>query len=150
MDKSELRDALMQQLWRLNKLDLMVSLREFIEGELAALYYLRGCDEAVTPSQISENLRVSRARAANILRALREKGYVEMSIAEDDRRKMDVCLTEEGRRYCDEKYAYLVRYFDLYVDVLGERDILELTRLLKRTADEEVLLRESDEGPANG
>lgn len=150
MDKSELRDALMQQLWRLNKLDLMVSLREFIEGELAALYYLRGCDEAVTPSQISENLRVSRARAANILRALREKGYVEMSIAEDDRRKMDVCLTEEGRRYCDEKYAYLVRYFDLYVDVLGENDILELTRLLKKTADEEVLLRESDEGPANG
>lgn len=147
MDKSELRDALMQQLWRLNKLDLMVSLREFIEGELAALYYLRGCDEAVTPSQISENLRVSRARAANILRALREKGYVEMSIAEDDRRKMDVCLTEEGRRYCDEKYAYLVRYFDLYVDVLGENDILELTRLLKKTADEEVLLRESDDGP---
>ena len=147
MDKSELRDALMQQLWRLNKLDLMVSLREFIEGELAALYYLRGCDEAVTPSQISENLRVSRARAANILRALREKGYVEMSIAEDDRRKMDVYLTEEGRRYCDEKYAYLVRYFDLYVDVLGENDILELTRLLKRTADEEVLLRESEESP---
>ncbi len=147
MDKSELRDALMQQLWRLNKLDLMVSLREFIEGELAALYYLRGCDEAVTPSQISENLRVSRARAANILRALREKGYVEMSIAEDDRRKMDVCLTEEGRRYCDEKYAYLVRYFDLYVDVLGENDILELTRLLKKTADEEVLLRESEESP---
>ena len=37
-----------------------------------------------------------------------------------------------------------------YVDVLGENDILELTRLLKKTADEEVLLRESDEGPANG
>lgn len=148
MDKSELRDALMQQLWRMNKLDLMVSLREFIEGELAALYYLHGCEEAVTPSQISENLQVSRARAANILRALREKGFVEMSIAEDDRRKMDVCITEEGRRYFDEKYDYIVRYFDLYVEVLGERDIAELTRLLKKTADSEVLLRsESEEEP---
>ncbi len=141
MEKSELREALMQQLWRLNKLDLMVSLREFIEGELAALYYLSGCEGAVTPSQISENLRVSRARAANILRALRRKKFVEMNIAADDRRKMDVCLTEQGRRYCEEKYDYIVRYFDLYVDVLGEKDIAELTRLLKKTADSEVLLR---------
>ena len=141
MEKSELREALMQQLWRLNKLDLMVSLREFIEGELAALYYLSGCEGAVTPSQISENLRVSRARAANILRALRRKKFVEMNIAADDRRKMDVCLTEQGRRYCEEKYDYIVRHFDLYVDVLGEKDIAELTRLLKKTADSEVLLR---------
>ncbi len=147
MNKSELRDALMQQLWRLNKLDLMVSLREFIEGELAALHYLCGCEGAVTPSQISDNLRVSRARTANILRALRQKGYVEMNIAVDDRRKMDVCLTEKGRRYSDEKYAYIVRYFDLYVDVLGEQDISELTRLLKKTADSEVLLRSDTETP---
>ena len=50
-------------------------------------------------------------------------------------------LTEQGRRYCEEKYDYIVRYFDLYVDVLGEKDIAELTRLLKKTADSEVLLR---------
>ena len=73
-----------------------------------------------------------------------------ISIATDDRRKMDVCLTEDGRRHCDEKYAFLMRYFDLYVEVLGERDIAELTRLLKKTADSEVLLRESDEKPAHG
>lgn len=142
MNKSELRDALMQQLWRMNKLDLMVGLREFIEGELAALNYLRGCDEPVTPSQISENLRVSRARAANILRSLRGKGYVAMEISSDDRRKMNVSLTDAGRRYHDEKYGYVVKYFDLYVDVLGEEDIAELTRLLKKTADSKVLLRE--------
>ena len=36
MEKKELRDALMQQLWRMNKMDLMVSLREFLEGESVA------------------------------------------------------------------------------------------------------------------
>lgn len=35
----------------------------------------------------------------------------------------------------EEKYDFLLRYFDLFVDVLGESDILELTRLLKRVAD---------------
>ena len=121
MDKRELRVGLMQELWRMNKIDLMLSLREFVEGETAALWYLHSCgSERVSPSQISENLHVSRARAANILRSLRSKGYVEMEISPDDR---------------------LVRYFDLFVDVLGEADILELTRLLKRVSDSDRLLK---------
>lgn len=74
MDKKELRDALMHQLWRMNKMDLMVNMREYLEGESAALNYLYTCGDArVTPSQISENISVSRARMANILRSLRGK-----------------------------------------------------------------------------
>lgn len=142
MDKKSLRDALMRELWRMNKMNLIVNLREFIEGETAALWFLRSCeDQSVTPSQISENLQVSRARAANILRSLRSKGYVCMDISTDDRRKMDVRLTESGKKFLDDKYAFLLKYFDLYVDVLGENDILELTRLLKKTADSNLLLK---------
>ena len=142
MDKAALRDGLMQQLWRMNKMDLMVNIREFLEGESAALNYLNGCgEESVTPSQISENICVSRARMANILRSLRGKGYIEMEISAADRRKMDVRITPAGREYCREKYDFLVRYFDLYVDVLGEEDIKDLTRLIKKTADNEVFLK---------
>ena len=138
-DKTALRDGLIAELWRMNKMDIILHLREFVEGETAALWFLRSCETA-TPSQISENLNVSRARAANILRSLRQKGFVEMEIASSDRRKMDVRLTDAGRRNLEEKYAFLVRYFDLYVDVLGGEDIAELTRLLRKTADCEALL----------
>ena len=31
----------MQQLWRMNKMNLMLTLREFIEGETATLWFLR-------------------------------------------------------------------------------------------------------------
>ena len=142
MEKKELRDALMQQLWRMNKMDLMVSLREFLEGESAALHYLHTCrEERVSPSQLSENIGVSRARTANILRSLRTKGYIAMEISESDRRRMEVRITPVGEAFCREKYEFLVRYFDLYVDVLGEEDIAELTRLIKKTADNEVLLK---------
>ena len=120
MNKSELRDALVHELWRMTKMDIITHLREFVEGETAALYYLCTCgSETVTPTQISENLQVSRARAANILRSLLEKKYVVIDISEDDRRKMDVAVTESGRKAMEQKYQFLLSYFDLYIDVLG-------------------------------
>ena len=141
MDKQELRDGLMHELWRMNKIDLMLSLREFVEGETAALWYLHSCGaERVSPSQISENLHVSRARAANILRSLRSKGYVEMEISPDDRRKMDVFFTPKGKKLLEEKYDFLLR----------ESDILELTRLLKRVADSDRLIRSAGDARETG
>lgn len=142
MTKEELRDELMHQLKRMNKLDVILHLREFVEGESAVLGHLYSLPEQqhVIPSQISESLHISRARTANILRTLRKKGFIEMEIAEEDRRKMYVSLTQKGFAYLDKKFLFLKHYFDLYVEVLGEQDILELTRLLKKTVDSEHLI----------
>lgn len=143
MDKSELRNELMAELWRMIKLNLIVNLREFIEGETAALWCIHSCGgESITPSQISDNLNISRARAANILRALRRKGFVDMEIDSYDRRKMLVSLTQKGDAFLKEKYDFLVRYFDLYVNELGEKDIKELIRLLRKTSDCNALLKD--------
>ena len=97
-------------------------------------------DMTIIPSMISDNLRISRARTAIILRTLREKGYVTMDISEEDRRKMTVLLTESGKSYLDEKYDFLLAYFDKYIEVLGADNIEELTELLKLTADKEACL----------
>ena len=35
-----------------------------------------------------------------------------MDISEEDRRKMTVVLTESGKSYLDEKYNFLLEYFD--------------------------------------
>ena len=121
MEDEKLRDALIQQLWRMNKMDIVTHLREFIEGELATLWFLNvSGDMTIIPSMISDNLRISRARTAIILRTLREKGYVTMDISEEDRRKMTVLLTESGKSYLDEKYDFLLAYFDKYIEVLGK------------------------------
>lgn len=142
MKKEELRDALMHELWRMNKMDIIVHLMEFIEGETSALGCLMQKDGLrINPSQISEELHISRARTANILRALRQKGLIRMEIADDDRRKMYVELTEAGRAHYLKKMHYIMHYFDIYVDVIGEEDIAELIRLLKQTVDSEDVLR---------
>ena len=140
MDKVQIRDALMAQLWRMYKMDIMLYLREFLVGETAILEYICSRSGAVTPTEISEDAHLSRARTANILSSLRKKGFITMDIAEDDRRRMSVALTEKGRTFFLDKYNFLVEYFDLYVEVIGEKDIAELIRLLRKTVDSEKQL----------
>ncbi len=142
MDKTDLRDALMAQLWRMYKMDIMLYLREFLVGETALLEYISAQDGAVTPTAISEDMHLSRARTANILRTLREKGYIAMEMDSEDRRRMNVTPTLSGIRYLKDKHSFLEKYFDMYVDVLGEENISSLTALLKVTADSETALWE--------
>ncbi|HIX50567.1 MAG TPA: winged helix DNA-binding protein [Candidatus Borkfalkia faecavium] len=149
MDKTQLRDGLMRELRRMTKLDIIAGLREFVEGEIAALYCLNEAEGALAPSQLSEELKVSRARTANILRSLRGKGFVEMDISAGDRRKMDVRCTEAGRAFLEEKYTAVLRLFEAYVDALGEEDILQLTRILDKIVSyEEQVQAKTNRGGA--
>ena len=142
MDKIQLRDALMTQLWRMYRMDIMLYLREFLVGETATLEAIVSAEEPLTPTALSELMHLSRARTANLLRTLREKGYISMAMDSEDRRRMNVTPTEAGISYLGEKHAFLEKYFDMYVDVLGEENISGLTKLLKVTADSESALWE--------
>ena len=93
MDKKQLRDGLMAQLWRMYSMDIMLYLREFLVGETALLECIASSGRTLTPGEISEKMHLSRARTANILRTLREKGFITMEVAGDDRRKMLVTMT---------------------------------------------------------
>ena len=147
MDKTQLRDGLMRELRRMTKLDIIAGLREFVEGEIAALYCLNEAEGALAPSQLSEELKVSRARTANILRSLRGKGFVDISAG--DRRKMDVRCTPAGRAFLEEKYTAVLRLFEAYVDALGEEDILQLTRILDKIVSyEEQVQAKTNRGGA--
>lgn len=131
---------LMEQLWRMCKMDIMVYLREFLVGETALLECLASAGSTLTPGEISESMRLSRARTANILRTLRKKGYIGMEVDADDRRKMNVAMTEAGAHYLAEKHGFLESYLDKFVEVLGEENISKLNSLLKLTADSEAEL----------
>ncbi|MCD7729434.1 MAG: MarR family winged helix-turn-helix transcriptional regulator [Clostridia bacterium] len=132
MESKKLRSELMEQLWQLSKLDIMSYICEITEGETAVLYYLYNGDSA-TPSQISDALGLSRSRVANILRTLRGKDCVTMVMADDDRRKMLVSLTAEGREQMQGKIAFLESYVDLYMDELGDTAATVLTDIIKKT-----------------
>ncbi len=56
-----------------------------------------------------------------------------MEMAENDRRKMQVTLTDSGRNQVTAKEAEIMNYFDIMIDGLGEKNIQELTRLINLT-----------------
>lgn len=72
-------------------------------GEAPVLQYLSGIDGDVIPSEIAKKLKFSRARMSHILDSLESKGYVQRRTDPNDRRRVLVSITEEGRDFAAKK-----------------------------------------------
>ncbi|OAB26522.1 transcriptional regulator [Paenibacillus macquariensis subsp. defensor] len=132
MKEIELRNRLIGSLAGLYEMKAFSHLAEFLQGELHLLFFLcQNSDLEINPSILSDNLNVSRPRITAALSTLRKKGYVTMKMAEDDRRRMSVMITPEGKSFVKEKQGNIERYFDILVEGLGETNGLELIRLIE-------------------
>ncbi|MCC2864665.1 MarR family winged helix-turn-helix transcriptional regulator [Anaerovorax odorimutans] len=136
MDKRQLRDSFLGSLQKMYDMELVAPLMEFCQGEMRVLLYLDAHKkETVYPSTLSDSLFVTRQRITTILSALRKKGYVIMETAQEDRRRMQVRLSLAGGRYVTEKRRFVEQYFDMLLDAIGEKNMLEFQRLVQLTAE---------------
>lgn len=136
MDKRQLRDSFLGALQKMYDMELVAPLMEFCQGEMRVLLYLDAHKkESIYPSTLSDSLFVTRQRITTILSALRKKGYITMETAEEDRRRMQVRLSCAGSRYVTEKRRFVEQYFDMLLDALGEKNMLEFQRLVQLTAE---------------
>lgn len=136
MDNLQLRSILVTSLSRMYEMEVFNNLAVFLQGEMHILWYLLHNPEKETnPSSLSDMLHVSRSRITAALSSLRKKGYVTMEMSEGDRRRMRVMLTPTGESYIKEKQNIVERYFDLMIDGLGEKNVLELNRLIELTME---------------
>ncbi|MDV3425922.1 MAG: MarR family winged helix-turn-helix transcriptional regulator [Bacillota bacterium] len=137
MNKIELRNALLISLQKMYDMDVFASMIEFCQGEMRVLIYLHmnnGTD--IYPSDLSDSLCVTRQRITSILSSLRKKGYVSMKMAENDRRRMRVVLTEDGKNWLIKKVKEIEIYYDTLIDGLGENNIQEITRLMNMSIEQ--------------
>jgi len=67
--------------------------------------------------------------------ALRRKGLAETKTSQEDRRRVEVTITPEGRTVIEEKRRRLHSYFDRLVDGLGEEETHRLIGLIGRCAE---------------
>lgn len=136
MNTPELRNNLAASLQTMYDMEIFASMMEFCQGELRVLLYLHLHDkDEIYPSDLSNSLYVTRQRITSILSSLRKKGYVHMEMAEDDRRKMWVVLTDSGKKQVAAKETEIDNYFNVLIDGLGENNIQEMTRLINLTID---------------
>lgn len=131
MKKIELRTNLIESLTHIYNTKAGKNLSEFLQGEINVLFYLfQNIDSEINPSILSDKLDVSRSRITAALSSLRKKGYVNMEISSKDRRRMQVMITQNGVSFIKKEHEKLKGYFDALVEGLGEKNAMELNRLL--------------------
>lgn len=131
MDPVILKDRMIDALGKIYYMDAFHQVVEFLQGELYILHHmLEYGEDGINPSGLSDMLHISRPRVTTALAALRKKGYIETIVDEDDRRRLTVYLTKEGREFIIGKQNHVEEYFISFIEKLGRDKANELISLL--------------------
>ena len=104
-------------------------------GELAILGYLHDKQSTVTPSALSDFMKISTARVTASLNTLEKKGFITRCHSQDDRRKVNVAITALGSETFVKIQENVKNNYRQLFNILGENDVKELIRILKRICD---------------
>lgn len=133
MNDKELATKLLKDLWdnRPNRFNNFLD--DFNKGEFGLLNYIYFETKEVSAGMLSEKLKVSTARIASILNSLEAKKLIKRKIGTDDKRKVVVEITTEGKeiikKYQEEvvnKVSYIIsrigqekakQYFDIMLEI---------------------------------
>lgn len=122
-------------------LELVCSLHNFhkenqiymtLKGEIFVLLSLEHRGGTALPGELAEDTGVSTARIAAILKSVEKKGLLKREIDINDRRKVLVTLTPEGTAFALSKKQELFEYWKKLMDTLGEDDVQNAIRILKK------------------
>ena len=100
-------------------------------GESGILYYLIYHNGA-TPSELQKHLNVGSGRIANALNTLQNKGLIFRQDALDDRHKVKVFITEEGKLLQENRRREYMEYIQRVLEKMGEEEASEFLRLLEK------------------
>jgi DNA-binding MarR family transcriptional regulator len=102
-----------------------------IRGEYGVLRYLYYVKDHVHAGTLTEQLHVVPGRMTDILNSLEAKGWIRRDKDEEDRRRINVCITETGRQQAVGMREMIRKEYEGMYQILGKKDTEELIRLLK-------------------
>ena len=101
-------------------------------GEDGVLVWMADKGGCVYATEIGTCLDLSAGRVANIIKQLEQKGYVIRKRDEEDLRRIEIQLTDEGRSTAAQiREASLLRHQQI-LERLGEQDAGELVCIARR------------------
>jgi len=145
-DCEALAEELMGEMRALHRAKPQKHLNEAFSGEAFILDYLANTDGTAQPSTIGGEMGVSSARVATALNSLEKKGLVRRHIDTNDRRRILIELTEQGRATARHHHEAVRRVVSRMLDLLGEDDAREYIRINKRLAQMLPACEEMTEG----
>lgn len=111
------------------KINRMV--QDSVRGEFGVLRYLLFVEDKVNAGVLTEQLHVVPGRMTDILNSLESKGFIVRQRDEEDKRRVNVCITEAGKAEAVEKREQIHKEYQGMLKMLGEEDTREFIRLLK-------------------
>lgn len=85
-----------------------------------------------TTQQIKESILIANSSTTYIVDKLCDKGLVKREFSPEDRRVINVEITESGRKLMDELFPTHAEQLTANFDKLSEYDITEIRQLLKK------------------
>lgn len=131
MSEENLGEELYSLLAELLNRKINRTVQDSIRGEYGVLRYLMYVEDNVTAGTLTEQLHVVPGRMTDILKSLENKGFIIRCRDEEDKRRVNVCITEDGKSEAEEKRNYISDEYQNLFQILGDKDTRELIRLLK-------------------
>lgn len=131
MDYRELAVEFMQTSHSMHRRKGQKKISDSMQGESFVLFYISE-NENATPSDISNAMNISSARIAATLKSLEAKGYIKRKIDVEDRRRILIDLTEEGKMQVEKHTEMVMNTIVNMLKYLGEEDAKEFLRIMKK------------------
>lgn len=92
-------------------------------SELALLYLLKINDGTLTSGEISKKLKIQTSRVAALLNALEKKKLINRKRKKDDKRVIEVSITDDGLNLLSDSIEDLIAKISEAYEVLGKEDM---------------------------
>lgn len=103
---------------------------EVSRGEVALLTYLYDGHDGVSAKDVSCFFDVNTSRVAAILNNLSKKNYIERKEDSNDKRRIQIYITDTGKKYIQIKQSEVLQHVSGIIDEIGEEDIQEFIRIV--------------------
>lgn len=93
-----------------NKHQIQEIIGELSKGEVGILAYLLNVNNNISSNELEKHLQVSSARIASTLNSLEKKGLIKRNKSEEDKRKIIISITKNGRTTIEKHREKVERY----------------------------------------
>ena len=103
-----------------------------LRGEMAVLRLLKQEQTPLTAGELSKKLHMTTSRMAAVLGSLEKKGMILRQADTDDKRRVQVVLTDKGSAFCQQKKELVLKDMTHLLAQLGSEDAAHFVRIMKR------------------
>lgn len=132
MNEDERAECYLKKLYKARPKNFIERMDNKSRGVFVLLEALKGAKKEVCAGDISKAFKVSTARVAKILKKLANKGLIETTVSQEDKRRVIVKITDLGRKEVEKGENEMICIMKKLISEVGEEDMNEFLRIFAK------------------